>query len=86
MQKQRASITRATRSEAPRTRPTIAPADSPLSELDVSSSAAFRGREPGRVRLLRGFPEGGEVYGGGGGAGPLSKEFPSYLYNIQSQS
>lgn len=32
------------------------------------------------LRLLCGLPGGGEVYGGGGGAGPLSNEFPSYLF------
>lgn len=39
-------------------------------------------REPGGdwVRLLRDLPGGGAVYGGGGGAGLLSNEFPLYLF------
>nr|DAD23458.1 TPA_asm: hypothetical protein HUJ06_024921 [Nelumbo nucifera] len=35
---------------------------------------------PEWLRLLCDLPGGGGVYGGGGGAGPFSKEFPSYLF------
>ena len=36
------------------------------------------------MRLLRDLPGGGGAYGGGGGAGPLSNEFPSYLFYFKS--
>lgn len=71
--------------EDPRAMPMIAPV------VNLFFSLPFSGdgwpSEPGLVRelggewvrLLRDLPGGGAVYGGGGGAGPFAKEFPSYL-------
>ena len=82
MQKTRSSTTKATNTE-PRIMPTIAPIDNPLSELDDPplEFCADGAWDPEWVRLVADFPWGGGVYGGGGGAGPLSNEFPSYLFH-----
>jgi hypothetical protein len=81
MQKTRASSAMRTRTTEPRATPTIAPTDIPLSDSDgwPSEDEVLGAPDPGWVRFLWDLPEGGEVYGGGGGAGPLSKEFPLYL-------
>lgn len=66
--------------------PTIGPAVNPF----LSSSWEFRGTlgsgvwPPGGdcLLLLWALPGGSEVYGGGGGAGPLANVFPSYLVYV----
>lgn len=64
----------------PRIIPTKAPTFTPSSEWDASWTASgVCVPDPERVRLLWDLPKGGSVFGGGGGAGPLSNEFPLYL-------
>lgn len=65
--------------------PIIDPIDNPSSETDDWLSGGARELDLERVRLLRDLPGGGEVYGGSGGAGPLSKELPSYLFYNNSK-
>lgn len=81
MQIKRARNTMAATDTDPRMIPTKAPTANPFSEWDVAlpeSCVCVPG--PEWFRLLWDLPWGGEVYGGGGGAGPLSNEFPSYLF------
>lgn len=68
----------------PRIMPTIGPTVNPLLEWDDSPLEPCGGGPPdlARVRLVFDLPGGGGVYGGGGGAGPLSNEFPSYLFYL----
>lgn len=87
LRKQNTSATRAKRiaREDPRAMPTIAPVVNPFFLSPFSGDGGPS--EPGLVRelggewlrLWRDLPGGGAVYGGGGGAGPFAKEFPSYL-------
>lgn len=68
--------------------PTIAAVDSPLLEPDVwpTDASGVLVPDPERVRLFRDLAGGGAVKGGGGGAGPLAKEFPSYLFHFEVQN
>lgn len=80
MQKRIARNTKRTPNTEPRMIPAIVPAAKPLSGPDESPPESRAGPlGPGRLRLPRDLPGGGEVNGGGGGAGPLSNEFPSEL-------
>lgn len=83
MQKARASKrTRATKTE-PTMIPTKAPTVNPFFDSDdLPSVLCGCVPDPERLRLLLDLPGGGGLYSGGGGAGPLSKEFPSYLYQL----
>lgn len=77
------SAMRATDTE-PRIIPTKAPTDNPSSEWDSLSESGGCVPDPEWLRLLWDLPWGGGVCGGGGGAGPLSNEFPSYLFYFKN--
>lgn len=71
---------------APRIIPTIAKTGKPLFEWDELPSELGAVwvplPDPGCFVPFRDLPGGGGVKGGGGGAGPLSNEFPSYLFYV----
>lgn len=88
-QKRSTSITKSMTNPEPKLMPKIVPMLSffPLLVFDDGVPDPVCVRDGGeRVRLLRALPGGGAVYGGGGGAGPLSNEFPSYLFQIKRQN
>lgn len=82
MQKTTAKTAMRSTKTQPMLMPIIAPTEIPLSDSDdwPSEDGCECGPDPEWLRLVWDLPGGGGVYGGGGGAGPLSKEFPSYLF------
>lgn len=90
MQKTRVRSAKTPTNEAP----TIMPIIGPFPKLSLLSSPLLVDRlsEPCGVCApdlewllsLRVLPGGGDVYGGGGGAGPFANEFPSYLFYCKS--
>lgn len=86
MQKTRVRSAQRPTNEAPTIMPIIGPFPKlsllslPLLVDCLSEPCGVCAPDPEWLLLLRVLPGGGDVYGGGGGAGPFANEFPSYLF------